>query len=108
MVARSRGGYRHRRRSIELVKDGRLTPIHLRRCVRFSMYEIEQYVESLRRAAEPAWSDTDAGEEATVLLDRARQHAEVHDGAHRLVDEVDHLAHRWRQRRAGNHHLTWV
>jgi excisionase family DNA binding protein len=35
----------------ELVKDGHLTPIHLRRCVRFSMYEIEQYVESLRRAA---------------------------------------------------------
>jgi excisionase family DNA binding protein len=35
----------------QLVKDGYLTPIHLRRCVRFSMYEIEQYVESLRRAA---------------------------------------------------------
>lgn len=35
----------------ELVKDGHLTPIHLRGCVRFSMYEIEQYVESLRRAA---------------------------------------------------------
>ena len=35
----------------ELVKDGHLTPIHLRRSVRFSMYEIEQYVESLRRAA---------------------------------------------------------
>ncbi len=35
----------------EHVKDGCLTPIHLRRCVRFSMYEIEQYVESLRRAA---------------------------------------------------------
>lgn len=35
----------------ELVKDGHLTPIHLRRCVRFSMCEIEQYIESLRRAA---------------------------------------------------------
>ena len=35
----------------ELVKDGHLTPVHLRRCVRFSMYEIEQYVDSLRRAA---------------------------------------------------------
>ncbi len=34
-----------------LVKDGHLTPIHLRGCVRFSMYEIEQYIESLRRAA---------------------------------------------------------
>jgi excisionase family DNA binding protein len=35
----------------ELVKDGHLTPIHLRGYVRFSMYEIEQYVESLRRSA---------------------------------------------------------
>lgn len=35
----------------ELVKDGYLTPIHLRRCVRFSIYEIEQYIESLRRSA---------------------------------------------------------
>jgi excisionase family DNA binding protein len=35
----------------ELVKAGELTPIHLRRCVRFSMYEIEQYVQSLFHAA---------------------------------------------------------
>ena len=35
----------------ELVKSGDLTPIHVRRCVRFSMHEIEQFVESLRRAA---------------------------------------------------------
>ena len=34
----------------ELVRSGDLTPIHVRRCVRFSMYEIEQFVESLRRA----------------------------------------------------------
>jgi excisionase family DNA binding protein len=31
----------------EIVKSGALTPIHLRRCVRFSMVEIEQLVESL-------------------------------------------------------------
>ena len=35
----------------ELVKSGDLTPIHVRRCVRFSMHEIEQYVQSLLRAA---------------------------------------------------------
>jgi excisionase family DNA binding protein len=35
----------------ELVKSGDLTPIHLRRCVRFSMHEIEQLVASRRRAA---------------------------------------------------------
>ncbi len=35
----------------ELVKSGDLTPIHVRRCVRFSMYEIEQLVESCVRAA---------------------------------------------------------
>ncbi len=34
----------------EIVKSGNLTPIHIRRCVRFSMYEITQYVESLARA----------------------------------------------------------
>ena len=33
----------------EIVKSGDLTPIHIRRCVRFSMYEIRQYVESLTR-----------------------------------------------------------
>ena len=33
----------------EVVKSGDLTPIHIRRCVRFSMYEITQYVESLSR-----------------------------------------------------------
>jgi hypothetical protein len=33
----------------EIVKSGDLTPIHIRRCVRFSMYEISQYVESLAR-----------------------------------------------------------
>ena len=33
----------------EIVKSGALTPIHIRRCVRFSMYEITQYVESLTR-----------------------------------------------------------
>ncbi len=33
----------------ELVKSGDLTPIHVRRCVRFSMYEIERFVESRRR-----------------------------------------------------------
>ena len=33
----------------ESVKSGDLTPIHIRRCVRFSMYEITQYVESLAR-----------------------------------------------------------
>ncbi len=33
----------------EIVKSGDLTPIHIRRCVRFSMYEITQYVESLAR-----------------------------------------------------------
>jgi excisionase family DNA binding protein len=33
----------------EIVKSGDLTPIHIRRCVRFSMYEIMQYVESLTR-----------------------------------------------------------
>ena len=33
----------------EVVKSGDLTPIHIRRCVRFSMYEIRQYVESLTR-----------------------------------------------------------
>ena len=33
----------------EIVKSGDLTPIHIRRCVRFSMYEITQYVESLTR-----------------------------------------------------------
>ena len=31
----------------EIVKSGDLTPIHIRRCVRFSMYEITQYVEAL-------------------------------------------------------------
>jgi excisionase family DNA binding protein len=31
----------------EIVKSGALTPIHLRRCVRFSMFEIEQFVASL-------------------------------------------------------------
>ena len=35
----------------ELVKSGDLTPIRVRRCVRFSMYEIEQFVESRVRAA---------------------------------------------------------
>ena len=33
----------------EVVKSGNLTPIHIRRCVRFSMGEITQYVESLMR-----------------------------------------------------------
>jgi excisionase family DNA binding protein len=33
----------------EIVKSGDLTPIYIRRCVRFSMYEIRQYVESLTR-----------------------------------------------------------
>ena len=33
----------------EIVKSGDLTPIHIRRCVRFSIYEITQYVESLTR-----------------------------------------------------------
>ncbi len=33
----------------EIVKSGNLTPIHIRRCVRFSMYEITHYVESLAR-----------------------------------------------------------
>ena len=33
----------------EIVKSGNLTPIHIRRCVRFSMYEITEYVESLTR-----------------------------------------------------------
>ena len=33
----------------EIVKSGDITPIHIRRCVRFSMYEISQYVESLAR-----------------------------------------------------------
>ena len=33
----------------EIVKSGDLTPIRIRRCVRFSMYEITQYVESLTR-----------------------------------------------------------
>jgi len=33
----------------EHVKSGDLTPIHLRRCVRFSMHEIEGLVESLAR-----------------------------------------------------------
>jgi excisionase family DNA binding protein len=33
----------------EIVESGDLTPIHIRRCVRFSMYEISQYVESLAR-----------------------------------------------------------
>jgi len=33
----------------EVVKSGDLTPIHIRRCVRFSMHEISQYVESLAR-----------------------------------------------------------
>ena len=33
----------------EIVKSGDLTPIHIRRCVRFSMYEISEYVESLTR-----------------------------------------------------------
>ena len=34
-----------------IVKDGDLTPIHIRRCVRFSTYELEEYVERLRRSA---------------------------------------------------------
>ncbi len=38
----------------EIVKSGDLTPIHIRRCVRFSMYEIRQYVESLARRHTPA------------------------------------------------------
>ena len=33
----------------ELVKSGDLTPIHVRRCVRFSMHEIERLVQSLAR-----------------------------------------------------------
>lgn len=33
----------------EVVKSGDLTPIYIRRCVRFSMGEITQYVESLLR-----------------------------------------------------------
>ena len=33
----------------EIVTSGDLTPIHIRRCVRFSMYEISEYVESLAR-----------------------------------------------------------
>ncbi len=33
----------------ELVKSGDLTPIHVRRCVRFSMHEIERFVQSLAR-----------------------------------------------------------
>jgi excisionase family DNA binding protein len=33
----------------EIVKSGDLTPIHIRRCARFSMHEISQYVESLAR-----------------------------------------------------------
>ena len=33
----------------EIVKSGDLTPIHIRRCVRFSMYEITRYVDSLTR-----------------------------------------------------------
>ncbi len=33
----------------EVVKSVDLTPIHIRRCVRFSMYEIRPYVESLTR-----------------------------------------------------------
>lgn len=35
----------------EIVKDGDLTPIHIRRCVRFSTLELQEYVERLRRAA---------------------------------------------------------
>lgn len=35
----------------EIVKDGELTPIHVRRCVRFSTFELGEYVERLRRAA---------------------------------------------------------
>ena len=33
----------------EIVKSGDLTPIHIRRCVHFSMHEITEYVESLTR-----------------------------------------------------------
>ena len=33
----------------EIVKSGDLTPVHIRGCVRFSMFEIRQYVESLTR-----------------------------------------------------------
>jgi len=41
----------------ELVKSGDLTPIHIRRCVRFSMHEIERLVESLTRGrSHAAWS----------------------------------------------------
>jgi excisionase family DNA binding protein len=35
----------------EIVKDGDLTPIHIRRCVRFSTFELDEYVERLRSAA---------------------------------------------------------
>ena len=38
----------------EIVKSGDLTPVHIRRCVRFSMSEITQYVESLTRGQERA------------------------------------------------------
>jgi excisionase family DNA binding protein len=38
----------------ELVKAGHLTPIHIRSCVRFSMHEIEQFVESLSRGTQRA------------------------------------------------------
>ncbi len=38
----------------EIVKSGALTPIHLRRCVRFSAFEIEQFVESLIDSERPA------------------------------------------------------
>jgi predicted DNA-binding transcriptional regulator AlpA len=36
----------------EVVKSGDLTPINIRRCVRFSMYEITQYVESVTTLGE--------------------------------------------------------
>ena len=37
----------------QLIKTGDVTPVHIGRCVRFSMYELEAYVEHLMGVAPP-------------------------------------------------------
>ena len=37
----------------QLIKAGDVTPVHIGRCVRFSMYELEAYVEHLMGVAPP-------------------------------------------------------
>lgn len=60
------------------------------------MTQSEKSPRYIAEAGDEIQLTANAGEQSAVLLDRPRQHAQMGDRAHRLVNKVDHLACRIR------------